>query len=232
MPPKSLGIDRTERSTEEREGSPAPPTAPWSWIPEISADKLQKPHRRSPTALPAGRHDAFTRESGWHEPYSSLTYWWLQQDRQRPDRQQRRCPGVPTWTGVGTDPQLVMELPAAQRPKRIAIAIAAFSNHKFKIATLIAGSAEKSQELLWERFQGLPEFFRNFFRKVSAVLGAWPNFGIHYLMVTLKSLQNLTCNHVWSSSNKEERRYPPHRASGSSPSAPSVITTRENLGQT
>ena len=34
---------------------------------------------------------------GLHEP-------WLQMDKQRPDRQDRRCPGVPTWTGVGTDP--------------------------------------------------------------------------------------------------------------------------------
>ena len=33
------------------------------------------------------------------------------------------------------------------------------------------------QEKLWERFRGLSEFFRNFFRKVLAVLGVWPNMG-------------------------------------------------------
>ena len=32
------------------------------------------------------------------------------------------------------------------------------------------------QETLWERFRGLPEFFRNFFRKVPAVLGVWPTY--------------------------------------------------------
>ena len=32
------------------------------------------------------------------------------------------------------------------------------------------------QEKLWECFRGLSGFFRNFLRKVPAVLGVWPNF--------------------------------------------------------